>query len=101
MSIDKTTTQTFRVSGCELDFSYNRFRISDPANGEVIVIEGMDWRKLKDAMGDYYSTNASNSTGVEWFRNSVRFWDVDDLKALGAAVQGAIAEKEVTAKAEQ
>ena len=101
MSIDKTTTQTFRVSGCELDFSFNRLKVSDPANGEVISIEGMDWRKLQDALGGYYSSHASGSVGVEWFRNSVRFWDVDDLKALGAAVQGAIAEKEVTAKAEQ
>ena len=101
MAIEKTTTQTFRVSGCELDFSFNRLKVSDPANGEVISIEGMDWRKLQDALGDYYSSNASGSVGVEWFRNSVRFWDVDDLKALGAAVQGAIAEKEVTTKAEQ
>lgn len=101
MAIEKTTTQTFRVSGCELDFSFNRLKVSDPVNGEVISVEGMDWRKLQDALGDYYSSHASGSVGVEWFRNSVRFWDVDDLKALGAAVQGAIAEKEVTAKAEQ
>ena len=101
MAIKKTVVQSFCASGCDLDFSFNRLKVSDPTSGETVQIESMDWRKLQDAMGSYYSSHASGSVGVEWFRNSIRFWDVDDLKALGAAVQGAIAEKEVTAKAEQ
>ena len=101
MAIKKTVVQSFCASGCDLDFSFNRLKVSDPASGEIVQIESMDWRKLQDALGSYYSSHASCSVGVEWFRNSVRFWNVDDLKALGAAVQGAIAEKEVTAKAEK
>ena len=101
MTIQKTVVTSFTATGCELSFSFNRLRVTDPKSSEVIQIESMDWRKLQDALGDYYSSHASGSVGVEWFRNSVRFWEVDDLKALGAAVQGAIAEKEVTAKAEQ
>ena len=101
MAIDKTTTQTFCVSGCDLDFSFNRLKVSDPANGEVIRSKAWTGESFRTPWGSYYSSHASGSVGVEWFRNSVRFWDVDDLKALGAAVQGAIAEKEVTAKAEQ
>ena len=101
MAIQKTVVTSFTATGCELNFSFNRLRVTDPKGSEIIQIESMDWRKLQDALGDYYSSHASGSVGVEWFRNSVRFWDVDDLKALGAAVQGAIAEKEVTTKAEQ
>ena len=100
MAIEKMTTQTFRASGCELDLTFNRFKVVDPSKGETIVIE-LDWRKVQDAVQDYCKCHATGATGVRWFRDSVQHWDLDDLKALGAAVQGAIAEKEVTAKAEQ
>ena len=101
MAIEKTTTQTFRAGGCELDLSFNRFKVADLANGEVIVIESLDWRKMQDAVQDYCKCHATGATGVRWFRDSVQHWELDDLKALGAAVQGAIAEKEVTEKAEK
>jgi hypothetical protein len=65
----------------------------------VIQIEQMDWQKLRIALGEYYAIHASNSSGVEWFRNSVKHWDADDLKALSAAVAGAIASKTAEAKA--
>ena len=59
MAIEKTTTQTFRAGGCELDLSFNRFKVADLANGEVIVIESLDWRKMQDAVQDYVSKEGS------------------------------------------
>ena len=97
--IEHQTTQTYRVSGCELDFSFNRLKVTDPTTGNVIQIEQMDWQKLRIALGEYYAIHASNSSGVEWFRNSVKHWDTDDLKALSAAVAGAIASKTAEAEA--
>lgn len=93
------TTQIYDVSGCDLDFSFNRLKVTDPTSGNVISIESMDWQKLRHALGEYYSVHASNSAGVEWFRNSVKNWDSDDLKVLNAAVAGAIASKAAEAKA--
>lgn len=95
--IEHHTIQTYRVSGCDLEFSFNRLKVTDPTTGNVIQIEQMDWQKLRRALGEYYSIHASNSSGVEWFRDSIKHWDGDDLKALSDAVAGAIASK----KAEQ
>ena len=61
----------------------------------------MDWQKASRCLGVLLLLTRQRFSWCRVVRNSVRFWDVDDLKALGAAVQGAIAEKEVTAKAEQ
>lgn len=97
--IEKHTIQVYRVNGCDLDFSYNEIKITDTATGDVMRVEGIDWRELKRAMGEYYSTNASNSSGVEWFRNSARYWNTNDLEALQFAVAGAIASKKAEAKA--
>lgn len=93
------TTEIYDVSGCDLDFSFNRLKVTDPTSGNVISVECMDWRKLRVALGEYYSIHASNSTGVEWFRDSVKHWDTDDLEALQSAVNGAIASKKAEATA--
>jgi hypothetical protein len=97
--IEHNTIQSYRVSGCELDLGFNRLKVTDPTTRNVIQIEAMDWRKLQIALGEYYAIHASNSAGVEWFQNSVKHWDADDLKALSAAVAGAIASKTAEAKA--
>lgn len=97
--IQHNTIQTYRVSGCDLELSFNRLKVTDPTTGNVIQVEQMDWQKLRIALGEYYAIHASNSSGVEWFRNSVKHWNADDLKALSAAVAGAIASKTAEAEA--
>jgi len=99
MTIDHTTIQSYNVSGCELSFSFNRLKVTDPKTGNILQVEQMDWQKLRHALGEYYSVHASNSAGVEWFRNSVKHWDADDLEALATAVAGAIASKKAEAQA--
>ena len=56
---------------------------------------------MKSAIGEFYSLYGSGRSGVEWFKSSVSHWELDDLEALGAAVQGAIAAKKVEQKAEK
>ncbi|ADD94185.1 hypothetical protein [uncultured phage MedDCM-OCT-S04-C231] len=97
--IEHHTIQSYRVSGCDLDLSFNRLTVTDPATGNVIQVEQMDWQKLRAALGEYYALHASCAVGVEWFRDSAKHWDADDLKALSAAVAGAIAGKTAEATA--
>ena len=99
MAIEQSTTQTFSVSGCDIDLSFNRLKVTDPTTRSVLVVDNMDWRKLNKAFADYYAIHGSCSAGIDWFKGSVKHWDFDDLKALGAAVNSAIAQQKAEMEA--
>ena len=99
--IEATTVQKFSVPNCSVELSFSTVTIKDPTTGNQLTIQSIDWTKMKDAIGEFYSLYGSGRSGVEWFKSSVSHWELDDLEALGAAVQGAIAAKKVEQKAEQ
>lgn len=99
MAIEQSTTQTFSVSGCDIDLSFNRLKVTDPKTRSSLVVDHMDWRKLHEAFAEYYAIHGSCSAGIDWFKGSVKHWNLDDLKALGAAVTGAIAQHQAETEA--
>jgi len=99
--IEATTVQKFSVPNCSVELSFSTVTIKDPTTGNQLTIQSIDWTKMKHAIGEFYALYGSGRSGVEWFKNSVTHWELDDLEALGAAVQGAIAAKKVEQKTEK
>ena len=97
--IEKRTIESFSAPNCNVEMSFNRFKVTDPTTGNVVQIESLDWRKLQTAVSEFYAIHGSGSAGIEWFKNSVSRWDLDDLETLNRAVTGAIAGKKAEAKA--
>jgi len=97
--IEHRTIESFSAPSCDVEMSFNRFKVADPTTGNVVQIESLDWRKVQKAVGEFYAIHGSGSTGIEWFKNSVSHWDLDDLETLNRAVSGAIASKKAEAKA--
>jgi hypothetical protein len=95
MTFTRKTTETISAHDCDIDLSFNRIKVTNTATKDSLVIDNIDWRKLHKAFGEYYTCHGTCSVGIDWFKDSTNHWNLEDLKALGSAVQAAIASKEV------